>query len=152
MPLQCQACGAPVGIGEPIPRDSECASCGHDLRCCTNCRHYDVRMNNACRETMAEPVEDKHRRNFCEYFSFNPAPRAAAGAGQARQAESRARLEKLFGGTGAPAPGTPSAREKLESMFGPKPASERKDDARRKLDDLFRRTEPAEPGEAEDER
>ena len=95
---QCQSCGAPVMVSEPIPRDSECESCRHDLRSCRNCRHYDTRYNNACRETEAEPVEDKERRNFCEYFGFNPAPFAGgarAASGQ-RAADARARLEALF--------------------------------------------------------
>jgi len=95
---QCQSCGAPVMVSEPIPRDSECESCRHDLRSCRNCRHYDTRYNNACRETEAEPVEDKERRNFCEYFAFNPAPFAGgarAASGQ-RAADARARLEALF--------------------------------------------------------
>src|SRR2546422_955106 len=78
--LQCQLCGAPVTIAEPIPRDAECGSCKHDLRCCRNCRHYDPAYNNSCRETMADPVEDKTRRNFCEYFYFNRAAFTAEAA------------------------------------------------------------------------
>ena len=95
---QCQSCGAPVTVGEPIPRDSECESCRHDLRCCRNCRHYDTRYNNSCRETEADPVEDKERRNFCEYFAFNPAPFAGAGrtSAQTRAADARAKLDALF--------------------------------------------------------
>lgn len=94
-PYQCQSCGASVTLAEPIPRDSECESCHHDLRCCKNCRHYDTRYNNSCRETEAEPVEDKNRRNFCEFFSFNPTP--FAGAKQSnRAADARAKLDALF--------------------------------------------------------
>jgi hypothetical protein len=94
--LQCHFCGAPVVIGEPIPRDGECESCGHDLRCCRNCRHWDPRVNNECRETEAEPVADKTRRNFCEYFYFSREPFRGAAAGQDRTAEARAKLEALF--------------------------------------------------------
>jgi len=94
-PYQCQSCGAPVTFAEPIPRDSECESCRHDLRCCKNCRHYDTRYNNSCRETEAEPVEDKDRRNFCEFFSFNPAPFAASKQ-STRAADARAKLDALF--------------------------------------------------------
>ena len=54
--LQCQFCGAPVTVSEPIGRDATCESCGRDLRCCRNCRHYDPHYNNACTETMADPV------------------------------------------------------------------------------------------------
>jgi hypothetical protein len=92
--LQCHFCGAPVTIGEPIPRDSECESCGHDLRCCRNCRHWDPRYNNECTETMADPVEDKTRRNFCEYFYFSREAYAAP-AGRGREADARAKLAGL---------------------------------------------------------
>ena len=94
--LQCHFCGAPVTIDEPVPRDSECEACRHDVRCCVNCRHYDLRYNNSCRETLADPVEDKKRRNFCEYFSFNPEPFRAAAGSTAKQAEARAKLDALF--------------------------------------------------------
>ena len=94
--LVCQTCGAPVPLEEPIPRDAECASCGTDLRCCRNCRHWDVHYNNQCRETEAEPVADKTRRNFCEFFYFSRATPAAGARPVDRQAEARAKLEALF--------------------------------------------------------
>jgi hypothetical protein len=84
-----------VTLGEPIPRDAECAGCGRDLRACVQCRHYDLAYHNACRETMAEPVADKQRRNFCEYFSFSLAPFGAAAESD-RAAEARRKLESLF--------------------------------------------------------
>ena len=95
MPYQCQSCGAVVTVHDPIPRDSECESCRHDLRCCKNCRHYDTAFNNSCRETEADPVVDKDRRNFCEFFAFNPAPFAAAKQSN-RAADARAKLDALF--------------------------------------------------------
>src|SRR5436190_13088895 len=96
--LQCQCCGAPMLIADPIPRDAECESCRKDLRSCRNCRHFDPRLNNSCRETEADLVEDKERRNFCEYFSFNPAPFAAKALKPGRETEARSKLEGLFGG------------------------------------------------------
>ena len=140
--LQCHFCGAPVTIGEPIPRDGECGSCGHDLRCCRNCRHWDPRYNNECTETMADPVEDKTRRNFCEYFYFNRAPFAAVTGGKAREADARAKLAGLFGGGSTPE--QQSAREKLGRLFGDKPSPPKPNDARDKLDAVFRRKPEAE--------
>jgi len=116
--LECQFCGAPVTIAEPIGREAQCESCGRDLRCCRNCRHYDPRYNNACTETMADPVVEKDRRNFCEYFYFNRQPYRPAAMTAGREAE---------------------ARKKLEQMFGRKPGMDRAADARKKLDDLFRK-------------
>ena len=94
--LQCHFCGAPVTLSEPIPREGECEKCGRDLHSCRNCRHFDPRYARSCRETMADPVDDVDRRNFCEYFSFNRAPLAAAATDQARRAGARAKLEGLF--------------------------------------------------------
>lgn len=144
--LQCQTCGAAVTLDEPIPRDSECASCRTDLRCCRNCRHYDPRVHNQCRETEAEMVEVKTRRNFCEYFSFTRAPFAGKGSDAAREAKAREKLEGLFGG--APAPGASrSARDKLEGLFGGGSSSaDREREARRKLEGLFGKP-PPEPEE-----
>ena len=117
--FQCQACGTAVPYDEPIPRDSECEGCHRDLRCCMNCRHYDTSRNNSCRETEAELVEDKTRRNFCEFFSFNRRSFVAGPGKNPREAEARAKLESLFGGVPAAGGNRPSeARKKLESLFG----------------------------------
>lgn len=93
---RCHHCGADLVISEPIPRDSECDACRSDVRCCLNCRHHDPAYNNQCRETMADPVADKDRRNFCEYFSLK---REAAGWPRdeaKRAADARAKLDALF--------------------------------------------------------
>ena len=114
----CQSCGAAITRDDPIPRDAECESCGRDLRACLNCRHYDTRYNNACTETQAEPVTDKGRRNFCEFFYFNPAPAAARGSGASREAGARAKLDSLFGGgSGARPDKSGEARKKLDDLF-----------------------------------
>jgi hypothetical protein len=146
----CQHCGAPVRLDEPIPREATCDQCGRDLRACLQCRHYDPNYNNACRETMADPVVDKDRRNFCEYFSFSSAAFGSRAAESARAADARAKLAGLFGGAGDAA-ATPTdespvdaARRKLESLFGGgvKDAKTREDEARRKLDGLFKKPKP----------
>ena len=90
----CHACGARGVPDDPVPRESTCSQCGGDLRCCRNCRHWDVRYNNECRETQAEPVLDKKRRNFCEFFQNSEAP--FVGAATDRAADARAKLEALF--------------------------------------------------------
>jgi hypothetical protein len=125
---QCQFCGAAVTLGEPIPRESSCEKCLRDLRCCRQCRHYDPALNNSCRETEADLVEDKERRNFCEFFSINPAPFRAAAMDKSREAQARAKLEGLFGGSGA-------------SRGKPGSVSDRATDARAKLEGLFKKKE-----------
>ena len=95
--LVCHFCGTAVPYDEPIPRERTCEKCGHDLRCCRNCRHWDPHYNNECRESQADPVPDKTRRNFCEFFYFSREG-FAGGAGPARDraAEARAKLEAMF--------------------------------------------------------
>ncbi len=94
--LVCQGCGRALSFDEPIPRDAVCEGCGRDLRCCKNCRHFDEHYNNQCTETEVEPVPDKTRRNFCEYFYYSRAAFAGAPQGRDRAAEARAKLEGLF--------------------------------------------------------
>jgi predicted RNA-binding Zn-ribbon protein involved in translation (DUF1610 family) len=125
----CRACGAALSIDEPIGRDAECPSCGHDVRACVNCRHYDTRYNNACMETEAEPVEDKHRRNFCEFFSLSREPYAGKGGQADRERAARAGLDKLFGGSGAAPDRATDARKKLDALFGGVKKDDEDDDA-----------------------
>lgn len=120
MPV-CRHCGTAVTIGEPIPRDAECGTCGKDIRACIQCRHYDPALNNACRETMADPVVEKERRNFCEYFSISTAPWQTPPSSRRRD-DARAKLEGLFGGSSRPTQ-SEDARKKLEDLFR-KPGSE----------------------------
>lgn len=117
----CHLCGATLDVSEPISRDAECPECRTDVRCCRNCRHYDERYNNACTETQADPVVEKTRRNFCEFFYFSREPFAGKGAGEKRATDARAKLDALFGGK--PAASTPSAdaKKKLEDLFRKKP-------------------------------
>ena len=111
----CRHCGTSIMLGEPIPRDAECSSCGKDVRACVQCRHYDPTLNNASRETMADPVVEKERRNFCEYFSLSTEPFKPAATSN-RQAQARAKLEGLFGGASQPG-ASEDARRKLENLF-----------------------------------
>ena len=96
MSFVCHLCGAPLEVSEPVSRDAECPSCRGDVRCCRNCRHYDERYNNSCTETQADPVPEKARRNFCEYFYFSREPFAGSPRSAKRESDARARLEALF--------------------------------------------------------
>lgn len=95
--LVCHFCGSPVVVSEPIGRDTTCEQCQRDLRCCRNCRHWNDRLHNQCTETMADPVADKERRNFCEYFYYSREPFSGTPGGKVdRAAEARRKLEELF--------------------------------------------------------
>jgi hypothetical protein len=131
--LLCRTCGTRVTYEEPIPRDSVCEQCGTDLRCCRNCRHWDAHYNNECTEPQADPVPDKTRRNFCEYFYFSRESfTGVVGGGKDRAAEARAKLEAMFGGT--PARGT----EPPGAANPPEPTPEQRNaEARARLDKMF---------------
>jgi hypothetical protein len=86
--------GAP-GFGET------CESCRKDLHACVNCRFFKKGARWDCAETIEEPVPDKERRNFCDYFQTNPLLLVQTkGSESARQAAEKARgdLDRLFGG------------------------------------------------------
>jgi hypothetical protein len=92
----CYACGTSITRGEPIPRDLACEACGSDVRCCRNCRFYDVTRSKECRESEAELVTDKTRRNFCEFFELSDRASAGGASPVDRAAEARAKLDALF--------------------------------------------------------
>jgi len=72
-------------------RGDVCVFCGADLKVCLNCAFHDTAANNECREPMAEPVKDKDRSNFCDYFQF----RAVASA-DGPAADPMEKLRGLF--------------------------------------------------------
>jgi hypothetical protein len=92
----CHFCGARLDEKMEVHRSSTCASCGKDLKICCNCRFYSKGVHNDCLETSAEPVKDKDRSNFCDYFQFkDSAP--ADGSAPSRKDHAREDFLKLFG-------------------------------------------------------
>ena len=97
----CFSCGAE--LPDRIYRNTLCESCGADAKVCLNCEFYDASAHWQCRETIPEPVHDKDRANFCDYFHPAPASRgsgaAGSAAGSAAGADEKARdaFSKLFG-------------------------------------------------------
>lgn len=91
------------------------------------CEFYDPRVASACREPIAEEVNDKERSNFCGYFKASTDAYRAQNNAVVRDA--RAQLDALFG-TGSSEEkestdrgfGLPSeaehAKEQLERLFG----------------------------------
>jgi len=105
MRVVCRGCGTDAGVRERVGRRDACPSCGVDLHSCRQCRHYDVRLDNECRESQAERVLDKERANFCDWFApaEDPAaavrahaPAASASGRAATAVGVRAELDRLF--------------------------------------------------------
>ena len=79
------------------PGRSESCECGGDLKVCRNCVSYDPRVAYQCRDRRAEPVEEKHLANYCEYFEMVRGEYTAPAEGSSREDKARETLKKLFG-------------------------------------------------------
>ena len=91
----CWYCGSPVTDKEPFGRSLLCPDCGKDMRVCKNCRLFLPGSRGDCAETNAEPMHDKERANFCDWFSLNPVLRKS-GPGQAQDREKAASARSDF--------------------------------------------------------
>lgn len=103
----CHACGAVFDAYLEIFRATTCPRCGKDAHVCLNCRFYDRSAHMECREPIAEPVGQKDRANFCEYFKV----REGAGSGPAAGGDNRA-------GDNRAGDIAERAREAAERLFG----------------------------------
>jgi hypothetical protein len=89
----CANCGA--GYEAPVYRTSICRECGKELKTCTNCDHYAPGAAHDCREPVSEPVHEKNRSNFCDWF--RPATDAGKGAAKKSSADNaRKAFSDLF--------------------------------------------------------
>jgi len=88
----CQKCKKEIKDDFFVGRETQCPSCGADLRCCINCSFYQPGSYNDCRESQAEKVTDKSRSNFCDYFLFIQTSETGADA----DSKINAKLESLF--------------------------------------------------------
>lgn len=96
---QCHSCGVELPPDVPIFRETECPNCSRPLKVCLNCTFYERGAQWDCRETIAEPVRDKERANFCDYFRLRAGPRGNGAGDAERRRAKRARtdFDKLFG-------------------------------------------------------
>jgi len=63
----CWSCGAELAAVN-YQREGECPQCRKQTHVCRNCRFYEPGRPNDCQEPIAEPVLNKDRANFCDYF------------------------------------------------------------------------------------
>ena len=98
---QCHACGTELPGDLPIFRETECPQCSKPLKVCLNCTFYEKGAQWDCRESIQEPVREKDRANFCDYFRLRPCSGeerdVGADRGQRRAQQSRSDFGKLFG-------------------------------------------------------
>ncbi len=90
--VKCFSCGTVMTFVESVSRRDECPNCGEDMRVCKNCRFYDPKVYNECRETSAEVVREKERANLCDFFQ----PNSDTDSEDKSRAKLRAAAEALF--------------------------------------------------------
>lgn len=76
---KCWSCGAKLESHE-YGRETNCLSCSKPTRVCRNCRWYAPGRTNDCLEPVAEPIKEKDRPNYCEFFEPTDEP-AESSAG-----------------------------------------------------------------------
>ena len=91
----CHFCGTSIAADTAIYRNSECPHCAKPLKICLNCEFYEKGAPSDCRETIAEPVREKDRANFCDYFRL-PAAAGAGGRGGGPAASGKEAFDSLF--------------------------------------------------------
>ena len=95
----CYACGSELPEHFEIHRTTACPNCDKDLHVCRGCTFYAPGAHWDCRETISEPVRDKDRGNFCDFF------KVAEGTGGS-------------GGDQSGGDETPKARDDFDRLFG----------------------------------
>ena len=78
----------------PMPRLAKCKHCKADLHVCRLCEFYDTTVNNACREPIADKVNDKTRSNYCGYYQITT---VIAPQKDSEIDANKSSLEDLFG-------------------------------------------------------
>lgn len=89
---KCPFCGTEVSV--PVHHSAECPKCNKVLHSCICCIFYSPDAHYGCRESIDEPVWDKDKANFCDYFSLTD-KRASTSDGK-RSEKSREALKNLF--------------------------------------------------------
>ena len=89
----CWSCKAQTEMKTQVFRSSTCPHCEADMLVCKNCRFYDTNASKQCREPVSEPVHNKERANFCDYF--RPAENTPE-EGPSEADLARERLNSLF--------------------------------------------------------
>lgn len=90
----CWSCKTETEMHTQVFRSHRCRHCDADMLACRNCRFYDPQASKQCREPVSEPVHDKEKANFCDYF--RPADHSDGGPEVSEAEAARARLNDLF--------------------------------------------------------
>lgn len=97
MTRHCHHCGAEYKTNRNPGRSETCDRCGRDWRVCLNCTFYDPKVAYQCSERRADPVEEKHVANYCEYFELAKREFVHKADVNKREDAARSALKKLLG-------------------------------------------------------
>lgn len=89
--IVCFKCSYEMSLSGPPGRRDECEKCRADIHVCCNCKYFDPKVYNECRETQADRVQEKERSNFCDYFEVG-----SRAGGISERNKQRAAAEALF--------------------------------------------------------
>lgn len=92
--VKCFSCGAILTFVDIVSRRDECPKCSEDVRVCKNCRFYDPKVYNECRETSADVIREKDRANLCDFFQPNAGTDSAQKSRDALLAAADALFKK----------------------------------------------------------
>ena len=92
--MNCIFCGEEIQIKGKVDRQDKCPRCNRDLRCCKQCKFYDLGAYNDCKEVSAERIIEKERTNFCDYFALRGSK--VEGGRVNRTKAAKTALEALF--------------------------------------------------------
>lgn len=96
--IQCYVCGFELPRNTQIFRETECPQCNKPLKVCLNCTFYQRGLQWDCRETITEPVIEKDRANFCDYFRVLSSTHSVDSKAPPQQpSKFRTEFDKLFG-------------------------------------------------------
>ena len=93
MIVMCYFCGEK--IISSVYRNSTCPNCGKELKICFNCEFYSPGSQWDCRESISEPVREKDRANFCDFFSLN-SERKGEVEDMSKKEKARSQFKNLF--------------------------------------------------------
>ena len=90
--MKCVFCHTEIAATRVHIRD-ECPACGRDLHICLNCEFYDPHAYRQCRESIHEPVQEKEKANFCDFFRASQGGTARMSTGED---DALSKLKNLF--------------------------------------------------------
>ena len=98
---KCYHCGNIIDPKLRIYRNTLCPVCSGELKICKNCTFYSPGSHWDCRETIREPVKDKEKANFCDFFIFSASSASLSdqddGSADQKKEKARSNFDKLFG-------------------------------------------------------